>query len=532
MNFFLLLLTLCLIPIFLPEISADTNIIRLKPIEDTYVITNLKPGVDNLQDLNFGDFTFLKMWYKLDGTRDGDNIGTFGLLKFDLSDLDPKKIQDAKLVMKPYVVITEKNQTLFNIYPIPSNWDEDTVTWNSMPKFTWLINSQSHVSQPNKQVIWDVTSYVQDKAGAYLGLALGYESALTAKEELVTFYSKEAENPDDSPFLEIEYSGELPQSWIEPKSDDIILLTNLTPTDDAFVIANLSVPPDQDKFRQLNTADFKFIQVSYGINATGNEQNYISIPFLKFNLNDVQSDNLVSAILKATPFEVSHYSPSYIDLFYYPDNDWSESEISFNSVTLENATIIQNSPSIFDGITYQWDLTDSVKKNTGSEYTIAMMFHDSYQNVEEIASFYSSEADDPQNSIYLEIKSLQESSDGGGCLIATAAYGSELAPQVQQLRELRDNKLLQTESGAAFMNSFNDFYYSFSPTIADYERENPVFKEAVKLVITPMISSLSILNHVDMDSEAEVLGYGISLIILNIGMYFVAPAIVIMRLIK
>ncbi len=116
---------------------------------------------------------------------------------------------------------------------------------------------------------------------------------------------------------------------------------------------------------------------------------------------------------------------------------------------------------------------------------------------------------------------------GGGCLIATATYGSELAPQVQQLRELRDNSLLQTESGTAFMSSFNNFYYSFSPTIADYERENPVFKEVVKIAITPMISSLSILNYVDMDSEVSVLGYGISLIILNIGMYFVAPGIVI-----
>jgi len=79
------------------------------------------------------------------------------------------------------------------------------------------------------------------------------------------------------------------------------------------------------------------------------------------------------------------------------------------------------------------------------------------------------------------------------------------------------------------MNGFNEFYYSFSPTIADWERQNPIFKEAVKLTITPLLSSLSILNYVNMDSEAEVLGFGISVIALNIGMYFVAPVIVIMR---
>src|SRR3990167_8166037 len=55
----------------------------------------------------------------------------------------------------------------------------------------------------------------------------------------------------------------------------------------------------------------------------------------------------------------------------------------------------------------------------------------------------------------------------------------------------------------------------------DGERENPAFKEAVKVMLTPMISSLSILNYVDMDSEEYVLVYGISLIILTIGMYFV-----------
>ena len=131
-----------------------------------------------------------------------------------------------------------------------------------------------------------------------------------------------------------------------------------------------------------------------------------------------------------------------------------------------------------------------------------------------------------------EVKRYSSDSSGGGCLIATATYGSELAPQVQQLREIRDNTLLQTNSGSAFMTVFNQFYYSFSPTIADMERENPVFKETVKLAITPLITSLSILNYVDIDSEAEVLGYGISLILLNVGMYFVLPAIVIHRVRK
>ena len=126
----------------------------------------------------------------------------------------------------------------------------------------------------------------------------------------------------------------------------------------------------------------------------------------------------------------------------------------------------------------------------------------------------------------------ETSNDGGGCLIATATYGSEMSSQVQQLRELRDNSLLQTESGTNFMNTFNDVYYSFSPVIADYERENPIFKELVKITITPMITSLSILNYVDMDSEIEVVGYGISLILLNVGMYFALPATIIYKIRK
>ena len=120
--------------------------------------------------------------------------------------------------------------------------------------------------------------------------------------------------------------------------------------------------------------------------------------------------------------------------------------------------------------------------------------------------------------------------DGGGCLIATATYGSEMAPQVQQLRELRDNQLMNTESGTAFMTTFNDIYYSFSPIIADYERENPYFKETVKIAITPMINSLSLMESAE--TENEVLGLGLSVIVLNLGMYLGLPAIIVVGIRK
>ena len=119
----------------------------------------------------------------------------------------------------------------------------------------------------------------------------------------------------------------------------------------------------------------------------------------------------------------------------------------------------------------------------------------------------------------------QSEENGGGCLIATAAYGSELSPQVQLLREIRDNQLLNTESGSAFMNTFNDVYYSFSPAIADMQRESPLFKEVVKLGLTPMLSSLAIMENAE--SESEVISLGLSVIALNLGMYLAIPAIVI-----
>ena len=80
------------------------------------------------------------------------------------------------------------------------------------------------------------------------------------------------------------------------------------------------------------------------------------------------------------------------------------------------------------------------------------------------------------------------------------------------------------------MSAFNNVYYSFSPIVADYERENPMFKEVVNIAITPMISSLSLMGNAN--SESEVLGIGISVIMLNIGMYLGVPSIVVVGIRK
>jgi len=77
------------------------------------------------------------------------------------------------------------------------------------------------------------------------------------------------------------------------------------------------------------------------------------------------------------------------------------------------------------------------------------------------------------------------------------------------------------------MGAFNNVYYSFSPIIADMERENPMFKEVVKAGLTPMLSTLAIMENAE--SESEVLGLGLSVIALNLGMYIAAPALIAMK---
>ena len=173
------------------------------------------------------------------------------------------------------------------------------------------------------------------------------------------------------------------------------------------------------------------------------------------------------------------------------------------------------------------DSAEWIPENVG-EFPYFCMIHpwmDGLIIVQEVEESHTEEVEESK-----VVTNLESEENGGGCLIATAAYGSELSPQVQLLREIRDNQLLNTEAGTSFMNTFNNVYYSFSPTIADMERESPLFKEVVKLGLTPMLSSLSIMENAE--SESEVISLGLSVIALNLGMYLGIPAIVIIGIKK
>ena len=112
-----------------------------------------------------------------------------------------------------------------------------------------------------------------------------------------------------------------------------------------------------------------------------------------------------------------------------------------------------------------------------------------------------------------------------GCLIATAAFGSELAPQVQYLRDFRDEFVMKSTSGAAFMTTFNDVYYSFSPQVADYERKEPILQESVKASIYPLLGILTLAehaHHVIGGEQGTILAGGISGLL--IGTVYLWPA--------
>jgi len=78
---------------------------------------------------------------------------------------------------------------------------------------------------------------------------------------------------------------------------------------------------------------------------------------------------------------------------------------------------------------------------------------------------------------------VTSSGGGGGCFIATAAYGSYAAPCVRILREMRDRFLIKTSIGKSFVN----LYYKYSPPMANFIANHDNVKILVRLSLLPLV---------------------------------------------
>ena len=72
---------------------------------------------------------------------------------------------------------------------------------------------------------------------------------------------------------------------------------------------------------------------------------------------------------------------------------------------------------------------------------------------------------------------------GGGCFIATAAFGTYLEPQVEILKDFRDQYLLTNKPGQVFVQK----YYQYSPPIADFISRHEFLRVIVRTALYPLI---------------------------------------------
>jgi hypothetical protein len=118
------------------------------------------------------------------------------------------------------------------------------------------------------------------------------------------------------------------------------------------------------------------------------------------------------------------------------------------------------------------------------------------------------------------------------CVIASAAYGSELEGRVQFLREVRDFYVKPTFAGLQFMRVFDVFYYSFSPRLAELMAHNPPTRSAVRALIFPLVASLQAAMSLSLlcaeSSQPMIMLAGILASAL-IGIAYVLPVSILMR---
>ena len=197
---------------------------------------------------------------------------------------------------------------------------------------------------------------------------------------------------------------------------------------------------------------------------------------------------------------------------------------------------IQIIPGYSFQLTRSWDLHDQtlVKTSLGSFSVYryhtsisvggtALDFYASYEKSTQVLVYGEVYATQGAGSALIEKIELQQTNvqftnttgQSPQCVIATAAYGSELAAPVQFLRNFRDNDVNQTNLGHNFLSAFNAWYYSWAPSIARIEAGNSELRAGVRAAIIPLLGTLFLSSTIfnlgrSLNPEAAILIAGLA----------------------
>lgn len=182
----------------------------------------------------------------------------------------------------------------------------------------------------------------------------------------------------------------------------------LEPTDDAFIAVDLNDPQDVNGLQQLHTGDLEFLKLWYAWNVTESQERITTLVYLKFDLTEVDPEEVESAELNMQSYITRLTAVSRgVDIVKVPSNDWNETAITYQDRPLYPANATTSSRVSIANNWHSWDLTESVKESAGSELSVAMGFENIYQKTEELLTFYSKESANKTNVPYLEIALAQ-----------------------------------------------------------------------------------------------------------------------------
>ena len=134
----------------------------------------------------------------------------------------------------------------------------------------------------------------------------------------------------------------------------------------------------------------------------------------------------------------------------------------------------------------------------------------------------------------LMVKERAPSEDELDCIIATAAFGSRMDANVEAMRHLRDDSVKITFTGGNFMRVFNNWYYSWSPSVAELVRSNEALRQFTRLILYPVVSSViaaeGTYSLLSFDKELAATSSILTAAFIC-GVFYIPPLILVIRLI-